>query len=51
MKKNRPSDDGSSDTPQDGDGEMLTPRRVAFAAADAFADGLPASVHMSVSPS
>lgn len=42
--KNKPSDDGSSDTPQVHGMEMLTPRRVAFAAAEAFADGLLPSV-------
>ena len=35
--KNKPSDDGSSDTPQ---GALLTPRRVALAAALALAEGL-----------
>ena len=42
--KNKPSDDGSSDTPQVHGMEMLTPRRVAFAAAEAFADGFAPSV-------
>jgi len=37
--KDRPSDDGSSDTPQGAKGG-LTPRRVAFAAALALAEGL-----------
>ena len=37
---NRPSDDGSSDTPQGWFVHVLTPRRVALAAAEAFAEGL-----------
>ena len=36
----RPSDDGSSDTPQGELVVLLTPRRVAFAAALALAEGL-----------
>lgn len=38
--RDRPSDDGSSDTPQ-GESGGLTPRRVDFAAALALAEGLP----------
>ena len=40
MKKTGRQNDGFSDTPQGAVG-MLTPRRVAFAAALAFAEGLP----------
>lgn len=43
LYENRPSESCSSDTPLDDHGGLvLTPRRVALAAAEAFAEGLPA---------